>query len=91
MTSTVCPTRNLFLFADAELRKDPTKDFVRRNSARNFTECVGCGAYIDRDKLPSRPTLYGLKGLPQGRASPAQRITVSHVRDRDTIRCLKAL
>jgi hypothetical protein len=76
---------NLLLLADTEFRKDPTKDLVRRNGARNFSERVSCGAHIDRDKLTCHSALNGLKSLPQEFTSTAQRVTMSHIRHRDTL------
>src|SRR4026207_1057797 len=88
MTSTACPTFNLFLFPNTEFGKNPTENFVCRNDAGNFSKRVSRSAHIDRDQLSSHPALYGLKGLAQRFTGSPQRVTVSHVRDRDTLRCL---
>jgi hypothetical protein len=76
---------NLLLLADTEFRKDPTKNLIRGNGARNFSERVSGATHIDRDKLPCHSALNGLKCLPQEFTSPAQRVAMSHIRHRDTL------
>jgi len=78
---------NLFLLADTDLKRSDQGSVVVM-APGNLSERVGCGAHIDRDKLPASHTA-GLRAWPKD--SPARRnASRCYVRDRDALRCLKA-